>query len=190
MDDSAHDITMLLERGADDVATETELFELIKRRFYVMAQGLLRNERAGHSLQPTMLVDDAFIQLVRGRNQDWSSREEFFAHAAKVMRNLLVDRARAKLAAKRGAGERPVPLAQAGEAEANDQLQSLIEVNDILQRMERLHPDVFLVFDLHYFMGYELQEIAENILDVSYTTVRRRWKMARAFLHRELVEDA
>ena len=136
-----------------------------------------------------MLVDDAFLQLIRARDQDWHSREEFFAHAAKVMRHLLVDHARTKLAAKRGRGEKPIGIDRVGEPSDAYNPQSLVELNDILQRLEAQHPDVFLVFDLHYFMRYELQEIADDILEASYTTVRRRWKMARAFLHRELVGD-
>ncbi len=190
MNGTARDITTILELGSRDADTEAELFKLVRQRFHTIAQGMLRNERQGHSLQPTMLVDDAFLQLVRARDQNWRSREEFFSHAAKVMRHLLVDHARAKLAVKRGRGEQPLPFDKAFEPVDARNPQSLIELNEVLERLETEHPDVFLVFDLHFFMRYELQEIAEDILDVSYTTVRRRWKMARAFLHRELVGDA
>ena len=189
MNGSARDITTILELGSRDPDTESELFALVKQRFQAIAQGMLRNERAGHSLQPTMLVDDAFLQLIRSRDQDWRNRDEFFAHAARVMRHLLVDHARARLAVKRGAGERPVALEQVGEAEGSFNPQAIVELDEVLQRLEVQHPEVFLVFDLHYFMRYELQEIAGDILDVSYTTVRRRWKMARAFLRRELLGD-
>lgn len=191
MTGAARNITTLLAQGAGDANAETELFRLIQQRFRNIAGRLLARERPGHGLQPTMLVDDAFLQLIRARNRDWHSREEFFAHAARIMRHLLVDQARIALASKRGGGDRPLELDQARDAADDRDPQQLIELNEILERLERDFPDVFQVFDLHFFMKFELQEIAEDILDVSYSTVRRRWSMARAFLHRELVgEDA
>lgn len=189
MTGKARDITTLLELGADDSQSEGELFALVQHRFQQIARRLLAAEKPGHSLQPTVLVDDAFMQLIRAREQSWENREQFFSHAAKIMRHALVDRARAALAVKRGAGARPVALEDTVQGGAAQPPQSLIELNDVLERLESSHPAVFQVFDLHYFMQFELQEIANDILDVSYSTVRRRWKMARAFLHRELVGD-
>ena len=124
---TARDITTILELGSRDADAESELFELVKQRFHSIAQGMLRHERQGHSLQPTMLVDDAFLNLIQARDQDWHSREEFFSHAAKVMRHLLVDHARAKLAVKRGRGEKAVAIGKVGEPADSDNPHSLIE---------------------------------------------------------------
>lgn len=185
----ARDISTLLATRDRNADTESELFDLVRQRFQVIADRLLKNERAGHSMQPTMLVDDAFLQLIRARDQTWHSRQEFFSHAARIMRSMLVDHARARVAVKRGGGDRPVALHAVGEPTDAVNPHAVVELDDVLQRLEMQHPDVFRVFDLHYFMQYELQEIADDILDVSYTTVRRRWKMARAFLHRELAGE-
>lgn len=187
---NARDITTLLDLGERDTAADEELFRLVKQRFQAIAGALMWKERPEASVQATMLVDDAFIQLIR-RGHRWANREEFFAEAAKTMRRLLIDYARSRRAEKRGGGDRGAPLVEIGEHVAFEVADpgALIVLDEILKRLETQHPDVFKVFDLHYFMNYELKEIADDILDVSYTTVRRRWQMARAFLRRELVGD-
>jgi RNA polymerase sigma factor (TIGR02999 family) len=188
---SARDITTLLELDSRDPSADEELFRLVKGRFQAIAAALMWKERPDASVQATMLVDDAFLQLIRRRNQQWSNRGEFFGQAAKTMRRLLIDHARERNAVKRGGGERPAALHVVGEPAAGgaSDPESLVELGEVLERLETAHPEVFRVFDLHYFMQYDLQEIADDILDVSYTTVRRRWKMARAFLRQELIGD-
>lgn len=188
---NARDITTLLELDSRDADAEEELFRLVKERFQAIATALMWKERPEVSVQATMLVDDAFLQLVRRQGQQWTGREAFFAQAAKTMRRLLIDHARERLAEKRGGGDRPTPLEHTGETVPGSSSDpgALVELDEVIQRLETQHPEVFKVFDLHYFMQYELKEIAEDILDVSYTTVRRRWKMARAFLRRELIGD-
>jgi RNA polymerase sigma factor (TIGR02999 family) len=193
MDGSICEITACLADAYRDESAREQLYRLIEARFRQMAERLMRRERAGHTLQETVLVDDAFQRLLNADNPNWENREQFFCTAAKVMRRMLVDHARKRNAERRGGGEKPLALAGQREPPANrgQDPQKLIELNDVVERLETEHPESFKVFNLHYFMGYELKEIAEEILNMPYTTVKRRWGMAKAFLHRELVgEDA
>jgi RNA polymerase sigma factor (TIGR02999 family) len=192
-DATARHVTTLLGQARSDTESEEKLFRVIEDRFRRIARAQMHRERAGHTLQETVLVDDAFRQLVHQANGAWQNREQFFCCAAREMRRRLVDYARGKQAAKRGGGERAACLDQVAEpaGPTSDDPQRLVELNDVLEKLENKHPDVFKVFDLHYFGGWELKEIAAEILDVSYTTNKRRWDMAKAFLHRELFcEDA
>jgi RNA polymerase sigma factor (TIGR02999 family) len=186
---SAKDVTTLLGLLDDDSQAEERLFRLVQQRFHAMARRKLRGESPDHTLQATALVDDAFRKLISGRRLTWQNREQFFAATAKVMRQILVDCARKRDAAKRGSG-RPVAslegIAEPPPRSWNDAAR-LVELNDLIEQLERQHPETFQVFNLHYFMGYELKEIAEDILMIPYTTVKRRWANAKAILHRELV---
>lgn len=191
MEGSAKDITTLLGLLNEDSQATERLFRLIQERFHAIAQRKLRDERAGHTLQSTALVDDAFRKLVAGHEVSWENRGQFFAAAAKVMRQILVDYARKKEAAKRGGGQAVASLDAVAEPAASgwSDPAKLVELNDVVESLERRHPDTFQVFNLHYFMGYELKEIAEDILDIPYTTAKRRWSEAKRFLCRELVDD-
>ena len=104
------------------------------------------------------------------------------------MRQLLIDYARTRQAAKRDQGEPVARLDGIAEPAASQETDpgQLIELSDIIERLEQDHPEVFKVFDLHYFMGWTLQEIAQDILDIPQGTVRTRWRMAKGFLHREM----
>lgn len=191
MDNSISQITALLPRAYKDDTARSRLFRLIEARFHEIAERLMSHERAGQSVQETMLVDDAFLRLLNAEVFDWANREQFFCAAAKVMRRMLVDHARKRNAQRRGGGRTPLALdAQQGlAANCGQDPQKLIELNDVVERLEIEHPESFKVFNLHYFMGCELKEIAEDILEMPYDTVKRRWGMARAFLHRELFEE-
>jgi RNA polymerase sigma factor (TIGR02999 family) len=189
---SAKEITTLLQEAHQSESARTRLFQLIASRFHEIGSRLMKHERAGHTLQTTVLVDDAFQRLLQDENPNWVNREQFFCAAAKVMRRMLVDYARSRAAEKRGSGEAPLALDRlsAVEARGGADPQKVVELNDLVERLEERHPESFKVFNLHYFMGYELKEIAEDILGIPYSTVKRRWGMAKAFLHRELVGDA
>lgn len=192
MEGSAKDITTLLGLLNTDSQATDRLFRLIQDRFRAIARRKLRDERADHTLQSTVLVDDAFRKLVAGHGVSWENRGQFFAAAAKVMRQILVDYARKKEAAKRGGGQAVARLDAVAEpaSPAWDDPAKLVELNDVVESLERRYPDTFQIFNLHYFMGYELKEIAEDILEIPYTTAKRRWGMAKAFLRRALLEDA
>jgi RNA polymerase sigma-70 factor, ECF subfamily len=192
MDANAKEITILLGQAHADRSAQDRLYRLIESRFHAMAQRLMKRERSDHTLQATILMDDAFQRLLADENPNWANRKQFFCAAAKVMRRMLVDYARRRAAQKRGSGEADLPLDHQPDLEARQTTdpQKLVELNELVERLELQHPESFKIFDLHYFMGYELKEIAEEILDVPYSTIKRRWAMAKAFLHRELFESA
>jgi len=182
------EITALLERAPGDPKARDTLFRLIEQRFREIAAALLRKEGQVGSWQETMLVDDAFWNLISTNSAQWQNREQFFCSAARVMRRLLVDHARQRKALKRGGGavvagldeQRHTP--RRGTPSPTD----LVELNDLLEKLETQHPDVFRVFELHYFMGCELKEIADEILNIPYTAAKRRWGEAKRLLYEEL----
>lgn len=186
---SASHLTTLLNQVGKERDAQDKLFRIIEQRFRAIAAKLMHQELPDHALQDTVLIDDAFGKLISDKSR-WSNREQFFCAAAKVMRQLLISYARKRDATKRGGREAPASLARGGEIAgiANDP-QRLVELADLVERLEKVHPESFKVFNLHYFMGWELKEIADEILEIPYTTVKRRWGMAKAFLHKELTGD-
>lgn len=180
-------ITDLLGAAPHDAAARDALFRQVEGRFHRMAAVRLRGEAPGHSLQPTMLATDAFLKLIQDRGRSWNHREEFFCAAARVMRQLLVDYARVRKAQRRGGGRRGVSLDEpmAGD-EGHGDAQQLVELSELIEKLEAEYPEPMKVFQLHYFMGWELKEIARDILQRPYTVVRRRWEMAKELLKREL----
>jgi RNA polymerase sigma factor (TIGR02999 family) len=189
MCESAKDLTGLLNQTTRDAETEDRLFRLLEQRFRRIAASRMRHERPDHSLQATALTHDTFLKLMRGQPRDWQNREQFFSAAARVMRQLLVDHARIRCADKRGGKQRDADIDKVPDMADRSAMDPamIVAINDATEKLEQEYPEVFQVFNLHFFSGFELKEIAEDILQTSYTTVKRRWKMARAFLHRELM---
>lgn len=190
LSEDIRELTALFNRSQTDPNARDEAYDALKTRLGKMARKQLAGERAGHILQGTVLVDDAFQALVCGTSHKWTNRAEFFCAAAKVMRQTLVDHARARKAHKRGGGREiqsldsvDMPATSIGENP-----EQLVELDDLLSKLDSKHPDVFKVFHLHYFMGCELKEIAE-LLGVPYIRTKRRWLMAKTFLRREMLGD-
>lgn len=189
MTESAANISRILSVTDRSSEQNNQLFQLVQKQFRGIASRLLRNEKAAISLQETILVHDSFLQLIRSSQQVWETKGDFFARAAQIMRHLLVDHARRRLAQKRGEGKVQNSLESDLAEQKHLDPQALIELNDLLEHLQVKHPEAFKVFDLHYFMGHPLQEIANEILDTPYITIRRRWKVARAFLREQLIGD-
>jgi len=172
--------------GGDRRALD-RLAPLVYPQLRAIARRYLRNERAGHTLQPTALVNEAFIQIVAGEQAGWEDRRHFFAFAAQVMRRILVDAARARAAQKRGGGAGidcnidPDEIA----APVSDTSEELIALEAALGRLERLDARKANVIELRFFGGLSVEECA-GILQVSPQTVMRDWRMARVWLAREL----
>ena len=148
------------------------------------AVAYLRRERAGHLLQPTALVNEAFLRLMSLKELDWQSRSHFFGVAAGVMRRILVDYARTHLAAKRGGSWCRVPLDDA-TATASCLDVDLLDLNAALADLARQDGLQERLVELRYFAGLSIEETAE-VLEVSPTTVKREWDLARAWLYRRL----
>jgi RNA polymerase sigma factor (TIGR02999 family) len=180
--------TLLCLAGSGDRHAEDELFRLVEPELRRRAKAYLRRERPGHELQTTVLVDEAFVKLVGKDRTTCENRSQFYALAAKAMRRMLVDEARQRAAAKRGGGDQSAPLDRVPELTdptASDPLTKLA-VDEALKRLEEDYPKLVEIVNLHYFSGWSLKQIAEDILCIPYTTVKRRWQQARARLRREM----
>lgn len=181
------EVTALLHRwSAGEPEALDRLVPIIYGELRRMAESFLRFEGGGHPLQPTALVHELYLKLVDQERAQWRDREQFFGVAAKMMRRILVDHARKAMAGKRGARAEHVTIDDALEQPAPDR--TLLAVDEALTRFAGLDPERARIVELRYFGGLELQEIAE-LLQVSRTTVKRHWTVARMWLHRELEDQ-
>ncbi len=182
------DITRLLRAMSDgEPGAADALVPLIYDELHVMASRALRGEAVGHTLQPTALVHEAYLRMVGGVPAEFTDREHFFSFAARIMRRVLVDQARARLASKRGGGLlvtlQPPIVGDAGNVE--EQSLNVIAVEDALTKLELLDARAVRVVELRVYGGLSVDETGEA-LKISTATVKRDWMFARAFLKREL----
>ena len=183
-------VTELLHAwGGGDERALDKLVPLVYAELRQQARRALRREGGGHTLQPTALVHEAWLRLAGQHNAHWEGRTQFFAVASQVMRRVLVDHARTRRAAKRGAGARVVSLGDADahaavEASALDAV-DVLALDDALTRLAEFDPRKARLVELRYFMGLSIPEAAEA-LGVSLATVGREWAVARMWLRREL----
>jgi RNA polymerase sigma-70 factor (ECF subfamily) len=147
-----------------------------------LAAAYLRGERPGHTLQPTALVHEAYVRLINQRQIDWTNRAQFIGIAAVMMRRILVNHARDRIAGKRGGGAEHVPLTLAGDGIGAPEV-DLLDLHDALTDLSESDPRKGQIVELKFFGGLTTEEIAET-LDVSVATVERDWKFARAWLYR------
>jgi RNA polymerase sigma factor (TIGR02999 family) len=179
----AHQVTLLLAEWAKgNQKALDDLTPLVYRELRQLAASFLRKERFGHTLQPTALVHEAYLRLVEQANLNWQNRSHFYGVAARLMRQILVDHARRRKAAKR-AGIK-VPLEQAvsfGRAQSAD----LVALDAGLTALEKIDSRKCKAVELRYFGGMSLEEIAQS-LEVSAITVRRDLRMAEAWLHSQM----
>jgi RNA polymerase sigma factor (TIGR02999 family) len=183
--DSPGDITQLLQdlKGGR-AGAESELVGLVYRELHDIADRLMRAERPGHTLQPTALVHEAYLRLVTVNHQNWQNRTHFFAVAAQIMRRILVDYARVRHANKRGGRLQRVDLDQP-LLQVEDNCEELIAIDEALTRLASWDARQSRIVELRFFVGLSENDIAEA-LQVSTRTVRREWKIARAWLYGEL----
>jgi RNA polymerase sigma factor (TIGR02999 family) len=149
-----------------------------------LAAGYLKGERPGHTLQPTALVHEAYLRLVRQDRVAWQNRAHFFGIAARMMRRVLVDHARRRQAEKRDSGGFRLTI-QVGEALEVPRDPELLELDQALGRLERLDADQARVVELRFFGGLTVEETA-IVLGISTATVKREWRTAKAFLRTEI----
>lgn len=185
---SDHDVTaLLLAWGAGDASAAEALLPLVYEEMRRQAGRAMRREDQAHTLQPTALVHEAYLRLVDQRRATWKNRAQFLGVSAQMMRRVLVDHARGRLADKRGGGAIPVTLANANEPQ--DHGASAIDVlalHDALEALERFDPDQARIVELRYFGGMTIEETAEAV-GSSPATVKREWATARAWLRREML---
>lgn len=202
-------VTQLLAkwRGGNEAALG-ELTALIYQELRALAQRHLRRERPNHTIQRTALVHEAFVRLINQQSVDWQSRAHFFALASNLMRRILVDHARARLAEKRGggaavvsldeimspldaedagaSGSAHVPEPQHIDGETDDDVAA---IDTALTRLASLDERQARIVEMRYFGGLTIEETAE-VLGISDATVKREWTLARAWLRRELAHGA
>jgi RNA polymerase sigma factor (TIGR02999 family) len=185
---SPADITSLLAQSArgDDAAFE-QLFPILYDELHRMAERSLSGERAGHTLQPTALVNEAYLRLFDAEAMDWNGRAHFVAIAALTMRKVLVDHARARGRQKRGSGARRCELDEDQIAVESWDPAEILALNDAIEELGGAYPRPAKVVDLRYFGGLSLEETAE-VLGVSTQTVKVDWRFARAWLNEKLGE--
>jgi RNA polymerase sigma factor (TIGR02999 family) len=187
LDAVAHEVTGLLRawRGGDAAAGE-ELLQRIYSELKKIAASQLRRERAGHTLQSTDLVHEAYVRLLQQQGIDWRDRAHFFGLAATMMRRVLVDHARARNARKRTSddGEAPVTIQSRHGTEAE-----LLDLDRSLSLFAESYPRQTRVVEMRYFVDMEVEEIA-SCLDISPATVKRDWQFARAWLRARLASDS
>jgi RNA polymerase sigma factor (TIGR02999 family) len=179
-------ITQLLAAWSDgDRAALDVLAPLVEQELHHIAARYMAGERDEHVLQPTALVNEAYLRLVDWKNVRWQNRAHFFGVAAQLMRRVLVDFARSRRRAKRGGDEVRVTLTEAGDLPSRSRDADLEALDEALKRLEVLDPRQGRVVELRFFGGLSLEETA-HVLGVSVGTVRRDWSLARAWLYREL----
>jgi RNA polymerase sigma-70 factor (ECF subfamily) len=189
---SSGDVTRLLhEASAGNRTAFDQLVPLVYDELHRIAANRIRAEPVGHTLSPTALVHEAYLQLVAQDRAQWHSRAHFFAVAAQAMRRILINYAKMKDRQKRGGGDVPIDLdaAEAMGATAtgfsNDQAEDLLTLDAALEELRAFNPEGADVVEYRFFGGLQFKEIAE-VAGVSEVTVRRRWTTARAWLRRAL----
>jgi RNA polymerase sigma factor (TIGR02999 family) len=176
------DVTQLLARWADGDRTALDrLMPMVYTELRKIADGYLRRERTGHTLQPTALVHEAWLRLVRQDGLEFRHRKQFYALAAQAMRRILVDHARALAADKRGGGSIRTAFNDEATPAAIDRTVELLALDEALQELGRVSPRQAQVIELRYFGGLNLDEMAD-LLEVSPATISRDQKTAEAWL--------
>jgi RNA polymerase sigma factor (TIGR02999 family) len=179
------EITRLLAdwSGGNQAALD-KLLPLVYDELRRMASSYMRQERDDHLLQTTALVHEAYLRMVGQQNMSYETRAHFFAVASQVMRHILIDYARGRSRAKRGDGFLPVELSEVAVF-SDDRAEELIAVNSALDKLAAMDARKGKVFEMRYFGGMSVEEAAEA-LRVSPVTVARDWRMAKAWLRREM----
>ena len=184
-DDRATDVTQLLIAWRDgDQAALEQLVSVVYGELHHIARLCMAGERAGHSLQPTALVNEAYLRIINTQRVDWQNRQHFLSMAARQMRRVLVDFARAKEFDKRGGNavhvtfDHDIPVVR-------EPGRDLVALDDALEALARVDPRKAKVVEFRFFGGLSVEESA-RVLDVSVETVMRDWKLAKAWLLREL----
>jgi RNA polymerase sigma factor (TIGR02999 family) len=179
---------LLLAWSYGDRAALERLIPVVYPELRRIAGRYLRRERIGHTLQPTALVNEAYLKLINQEHAHWQSRAQFFGVAAQLMRRILVDHARTRGAAKRGGGVTPVTLLDAAGGSPPRGVE-VIALDAALTRLTSLYPEQGRLVELRYFGGLTIEETAEA-MGISSATVKRQWTVARAWLLRDLEGEA
>jgi len=182
----ARSVTLALRKARQgDADAEQELLRLTYRELRKIAGARMRDERPGHTLQPTALAHEAYMRLAGQERVEWRDRSHFFGLASQMMRRVLVDSARERLADKRGGGQPKLVLDWLEIESTPAKLEEIVAVDQALEALAALDPQQAKIVELHYFGGLSVKETAAA-LDLSPRTVDRDWAMAQAWLRKKL----
>lgn len=185
MREPPENITQLLASyGRGNKESLDQLMPIVYDELRRQAARYLRREQAGHTLQTTALIHEAYVRLVDQRNMQWQNRAHFFGIAAQMMRRILVDHARSKKRVKRGGSEIRVTFDDVNVASKGQDL-DVVALDEALERLAQIDEQQSRVVELRFFSGLSVEETAE-VMGTSKSTVKRDWSMAKAWLHREL----
>jgi RNA polymerase sigma-70 factor, ECF subfamily len=188
MDSQPGEITQLLQAmHTGDRSAADKLLPLVYKELHRLAAAYMRRERPDHTLQPTALINEAYLRLA-GEDVDWNGRAHFIGLAAHVMRQVLVDHARAHKAERRAGGLRRVDMDE-NLAIAPERLGEIQFIDEALERLARRNQRQARVVELRYFGGLSVEQIA-SVLGIAPRSVKRDWSRARIWLHRELHPDS
>jgi len=179
-------VTQLLMKWSEGDETALEqLMPLVYSELRRLASNYLRRERQNHTLQPTALVNEAYLKLVDQRKPRWQNRAQFYGVAAQMMRRILVDHARQNKAVKRGGSDQQkLSITSAGQLGEKPDI-DLLALHEALEELKTFDSQQERIVELKFFGGHSIEETAE-VLGVGHATVERDWKMARAWLRRKL----
>jgi RNA polymerase sigma factor (TIGR02999 family) len=184
-DSPPRDVTaLLLDWSGGDEEVPARLMPLVYEELRRLARGYLRDERPGHTLQPTALVNEAYLRIVDQRRVSLQNRAQFFGLAAQLMRHILVDHARARAAGKRGGSQHLLSLDESRVA-VEDRAAELVALDEALKSLAEIDERKSRVVEMRFFGGLSVEETAAA-LGVSGKTVMREWRIAKVWLHREL----
>lgn len=176
---------LLVDWSKGDQKALDKLMPLVCSELRRLASNYLRRERQGHTLQPTALVNEAYLKLIDQKNARWQNRAQFFGVSAQLMRRILVDHARAHQAGKRGGSDQQrLSITSAGQLSEKPET-DLLALHEALNELTEIDPQQGRIVELKFFGGLSIEETAE-VLGIGHATVERDWKMARAWLRRKL----
>jgi RNA polymerase sigma factor (TIGR02999 family) len=180
-----HEITELLQAwSSGDSQALAKLIPLVDHELRKIAHAYMGRERAGHTLQTTALVAEALIRLMEGERISWQSRTHFYSLVARRMRQILIEHAREQLTAKRGNRAEHIDVSEAVFL-SSEASQELLMLDEVLVELAKIDERKAKIVEYRYFGGFTLEEVAE-LLGVSQSTVEREWRLARAWLKREM----
>ncbi len=189
MSDNSRDLTQLLvDWSAGDQEAFAELMPAVYDELHRLAARYLRRERGDHTLQTTALVHEAYLRIIDQNRVEWQSSLQFFGLAAQMMRRILVDHARRGKYEKRGGGARRVSLDDAPEV-SSERAADVVAVDEALSSLAEIDPELARIVELRYFGGFTSTEIGE-LMGISVPTVTRKFRLAKAWLYRQLAADA
>ena len=186
---SSKNVTQLLaDWGSGDRQALEELMPLVYQELHRLADYYLRRERQGHTLQAPALINEAYLKIIDQHSVNWQNRAHFFGVAAQMMRRILVDHARAHEAEKRGGEFQKLSLDENLDASGGERDVNLVALDDALNRLAEMDPQKSKIVELRFFGGLSVEETAE-VMGVSAPTVKRQWRMAKAWLYGQVKSE-